>query len=106
MKCLSISGTEDNVRMSIGEVAKPTAGPGEVLIEVWAAGVITTEIHWQPTWTTTSGKQRVHTIPGHEFSGIVIAAGEGVEDFHAEDEVFGMNDWYADGAMAEYCVAK
>jgi NADPH:quinone reductase-like Zn-dependent oxidoreductase len=106
MKCLSISGTEDNVRMSIREVPKPTAGPGEVLIEVWAAGVITTEIHWQPTWTTASGKQRLDAIPGHEFSGIVVAAGEGVEDFHAGDEVFGMNDWYADGAIAEYCVAK
>jgi len=36
-------------------------------------------------------------VPGHEFSGVVVDAG-GLE-------VFGMDDWYSDGAMAEYCIA-
>lgn len=106
MKCLLVNGTEDNVRMSVADAPKPSAGHGEVLIEVWSAGVITTEIHWQPTWTTAAGKQRVDTVPGHEFSGVIAALGEGVEDMRPGDEVFGMNDWYSNGAMAEYCLAK
>jgi NADPH:quinone reductase-like Zn-dependent oxidoreductase len=44
-------------------------------------------------------------VPGHEFSGIVEAIGPGVNCFKPGDEIFGMNDWYASGATAEYCVA-
>jgi NADPH:quinone reductase-like Zn-dependent oxidoreductase len=35
----------------------------------------------------------------------VAALGEGVEEFALGQQVFGMNDWYSDGALAEYCVA-
>jgi NADPH:quinone reductase-like Zn-dependent oxidoreductase len=45
-------------------------------------------------------------IPGHEFSGEVAALGEGVTTFNVGDAVFGMNDWYGDGAQAEYCLAR
>jgi hypothetical protein len=39
----------------------------------------------------------------HEFSGVAAAMG-GVHDFNVEDEIYGMNDWFADGATAEFCV--
>jgi len=29
-----------------------------------------------------------------------------VHDFRAEQAVYGMNDWYADGALAEYCITQ
>ena len=44
-------------------------------------------------------------IPGHEFSGMVDVIGEGAGSFETGAEVYGMNDWYSDGAMAEYCTA-
>jgi NADPH:quinone reductase-like Zn-dependent oxidoreductase len=44
-------------------------------------------------------------VPGHEFSGVVAAVGEGVGCLEVGREVFGMNDWYSDGALAEYCTA-
>jgi NADPH:quinone reductase-like Zn-dependent oxidoreductase len=48
----------------------------------------------------------VPIIPGHEFSGEVAALGEGVTGLSVGDTVYGMNDWFQDGAQAEYCLAR
>jgi NADPH:quinone reductase-like Zn-dependent oxidoreductase len=88
------------------EVEPPTPGPGELLIRVQAAGVTPTELLWYPTTRRKSGEPRRHAVPGHEFSGSVAGVGA---DIHAHyevgQEVFGMNDWFADGATAEFCCA-
>jgi NADPH:quinone reductase-like Zn-dependent oxidoreductase len=84
----------------------PRPGEGEVLVRVHAAGVIPTELSWVPTWTMQTGEPRaLPVIPGHEFSGEIAALGAGVEDASVGDLVYGLNDWYRDGAQAEYCVA-
>jgi NADPH:quinone reductase-like Zn-dependent oxidoreductase len=84
----------------------PRPGEGEVLVRVHAAGVIPTELSWVPTWTTRTGEPRpLPVIPGHEFSGEIAALGAGVKDVSVGDLVYGLNDWYRDGAQAEYCVA-
>jgi NADPH:quinone reductase-like Zn-dependent oxidoreductase len=80
-------------------------GRGEVLSRVWAAGVTPTELLWYPTSHTKSGECRVGTVPGHEFSGAIEGTGENVGGLELGLEVFGMNDWFSNGAMAEYCVA-
>jgi NADPH:quinone reductase-like Zn-dependent oxidoreductase len=77
-----------------GSAQQPEPSTGEVLVRVHAAGIIATELQWDPTLHTKTGAPRVRPIPGHEFSGTV-----------AGEDVYGMNDWYSDGAMAEYCVA-
>ena len=43
-------------------------------------------------------------VPGHEFSGIITQLGKDVQDFEIGDEIYGMNDWFADGATAEFCL--
>ncbi|MGB8169721.1 MAG: NADP-dependent oxidoreductase [Chthoniobacteraceae bacterium] len=86
------------------EADVPTAGAGEVLIRVHAAGVTPTEVTWYPTTHTKGGEVRVNAVPGHEFSGVVVAVGSDVIEFREGDEIYGMNDWFADGAMAEYCL--
>jgi len=75
------------------------------LIRVHAAGVIPTELGWYPTWHQKSGEPRGSAVPGHEFSGTIAAIGNDAGSLARGDEVFGMNDWYSEGAMAEYCVA-
>jgi NADPH:quinone reductase-like Zn-dependent oxidoreductase len=45
-------------------------------------------------------------VPGHEFSGVVAALGKGAGGFQVGDEIFGMNDWFADGATAEFCLTQ
>jgi NADPH:quinone reductase-like Zn-dependent oxidoreductase len=86
------------------EVETPQPRRGEVLIRVHAAGVTHTELLWQPTTHTKSGEDRRHAIPGHEFSGAIAAVGPGADGAVGE-EVFGMNDWFAQGATAEFCCA-
>lgn len=85
----------------------PTAGQGEVLVRVHAAAVTPTELVWVPTWTTRAGEPRPFPIiPGHEFSGVVEALGPDVTGLAVGDAIFGMNDWFGDGAQAEFCVAR
>ena len=86
------------------EVKTPGPQRGEVLIRVHAVGVTGTELLWQPTTHTKSGENRRHAIPGHEFSGAIAAVGVGADGIVGQ-EVFGMNDWYAQGATAEFCCA-
>lgn len=87
------------------DVPRPVPGRGELLIRVYAAGFLATELSWYPTWHTKTGEARVGAVPGHEFSGVVAAAGPEVGCLEVGQHVFGMNDWYSDGAMADYCVA-
>jgi len=91
----------------IDDVPMPEPAEGEVLIQVHAAGVTPTELLWMPTWSTPEGNARPFPIiPGHEVSGIVRRVGSGVTTFSPGDAVFGMNDWFGNGAQAEYCVAR
>jgi NADPH:quinone reductase-like Zn-dependent oxidoreductase len=86
------------------DLPKPEAGLGEILVQVHAAGVTPTELLWYPTTHTKSGTARERAVPGHEFSGVITAIGKDVEDFEVGDEVYGLNDWFADGATAEFCI--
>lgn len=89
------------------EAPLPRAGEGELLVRVHAAAVTPTELEWAPTWTTQAGGPRPFpVIPGHEFSGEVRAVGPGVTDLVEGAAIFGMNDWFRDGAQAGYCVAR
>jgi len=85
--------------------AEPHPSKQELLVRVCAAGIIPTELGWYPTWHTKSGANRSGAIPAHEFCGVVAAIGEEVGGLELGREVFGMNDWFSDGALAEYCVA-
>jgi NADPH:quinone reductase-like Zn-dependent oxidoreductase len=91
--------------LEIYDVAVPEPAKGELLIKVVAAGVVPSELQWYPTTHTKEGKPRLRVIPGHEFSGVVSALGPNTKGFSVGDEVFGMSDWFADGATAEYCIA-
>jgi NADPH:quinone reductase-like Zn-dependent oxidoreductase len=81
-------------------------GRGELLIRVYAAGVTPTELLWYPTRHSKNGEKRSRAVPGHEFSGVIAAVGEKTVGFDIGQEVYGMNDWFADGAMAEYCITQ
>ncbi len=82
----------------------PQPGEGQLLVRVHAAGVTRTEIIWYPTTHTADGGKRTGAILGHEFSGVIEAVGAGLDSAQVGKEVFGMNDWFADGATAEYCL--
>jgi NADPH:quinone reductase-like Zn-dependent oxidoreductase len=87
------------------EIPVPQPGQDELLIRVRAAGVTPTELRWYPTTHRKDGETRHRAVPGHEFSGVVAAVGGNV-DVTVGQEIYGMNDWFADGAMSEYCVTQ
>ncbi len=88
------------------DAPRPAPGAGEVLVRVHATAVTPTELQWAPTWTTRSGEARPFPlILGHEFSGVVAEVGPGVTAPARGEAVYGLNDWFRDGAEAEYCVA-
>lgn len=88
------------------DVPRAQPGRGELLVQIYAAGVTPTEVLWYPTTHNKDGGKRSRAIPGHEFSGIIAAVGEEAVGFEIGQAVYGMNDWFADGAMAEYCIAQ
>lgn len=107
MRAIRLHRRGGSEALVLGHAPPPRAGRGEVLIDVRAAGVTPSELEWAPTWTTKDGGPRpLPVIPGHEFSGIVRAVGPGVTDLAPGDAVYGMNDWFRDGAQAERCVAS
>jgi NADPH:quinone reductase-like Zn-dependent oxidoreductase len=90
----------------VGEVPRPDPKPDEVLVQVYAAAVTPSELLWYPTFSTRSGVAREFPIIlGHEFSGVIAALGADVQGFKIGDAVYGMNDWFVNGAQAEYCLA-
>jgi NADPH:quinone reductase-like Zn-dependent oxidoreductase len=100
---LSKSGAESLV---VGDVQPPSPRPGEVLVKVLATAITPTELLWSPTFSTRSGEPRPFPIIlSHEFSGVVESTGESVSGFQMGEPVYGLNDWFANGAQAEYTVA-
>jgi len=62
----------------------PTAGPGEVLVEVGWCGICGSDIHLM-----LEGWGKPGTVEGHEWSGVVAAVGDGVTDWNVGDRVVG-----------------
>ena len=106
MKAVQIDNTVKPQRFSIVDLPVPEPGENEILIRVHAAGVTQTELVWYPTTNARSGESRAKAVPGHEFSGVVAALGKNAEGSNVGDEVYGLNDWFADGATAEFCITQ
>lgn len=104
MKAVQLNNTSGGTTLVEASLPQPVPGSGEVLVQVHAAGVIHTELGWYPTTHTKNGEPRIGAVPGHEFSGIVAAVGADVIGVAVGQEIYGMNDWFADGATAEYCL--
>jgi NADPH:quinone reductase-like Zn-dependent oxidoreductase len=104
MEAMQVQKSKDGATLRAAQVPQPKPGKGEVLVQVHAAGVTATELSWEPTLKTKNGQERLNAIPGHEFSGVVAAKGEDVADFAVGQPIYGMNDWYAEGATAEFCL--
>ena len=104
MRAMQVNKADQGPVLIPVELQKPEASLGEILVHVHAAAVTPTELLWYPTTHTKSGTARTRAVPGHEFSGAITEIGKDVRDFEVGDAVYGMNDWFADGATAEFCI--
>ena len=85
MKTMNAAVLEEYGRFNWKQVGQPEPADNEVLIKVAYAGICGSDQHifkgeFHPRTT-------IPFIPGHEFAGIITAAGPGVEKFHVGDHV-------------------
>ena len=92
--------------MTLAKKAQPNAASNDVIVEVHASGFTPGELTWPGTWTDRLGRDRTPSIPGHELAGMVIALGYGTTGLSVGQRVFGLGDWYRDGALAEYVAVE
>ena len=100
MRAITIPEPGDADSLVLDEVPDPQPGPGQVLLDVVAAGVNRADVmqrlgHYPPPPGASE-------YPGLEVSGRVAALGEGVEGWHVGDEVCALLDG---GGYAERVVA-
>ncbi|HET6166489.1 MAG TPA: NADP-dependent oxidoreductase [Marmoricola sp.] len=88
--------------MTLTERPDPTPAINDVVVEVHAAGYVSTELDWPSTWTDRAGRDRTPSIPGHELAGVVAALGYGTTGLSVGQRVLGLADWHRDGTLAEY----
>ncbi|HWN93149.1 MAG TPA: alcohol dehydrogenase catalytic domain-containing protein, partial [Verrucomicrobiae bacterium] len=100
MKAMIATQWGEPSEMQYAEVADPTPGPGQVLIDVNAIGCNFPDI------LIVQGKYQMKPplpfSPGHEVAGIALAVGAGVTRVHQGQRVFAMIEL---GAYAERAVA-
>lgn len=79
--------TKTHEPLKLVEKPDPVAGPGEVVIDVKAAGLCHSDVSAleDPGWMEIITKRPV--IMGHEIAGIISAVGEGVKNFQVGDKV-------------------
>lgn len=99
MKALVKSGLGPG-QMKLVDVPEPSPQPGEVLIEIGAAGICGTDLH------IMAGEYPVQppVVLGHEFSGVIREIGEGVESWRVGDRVTSVPYAVVCGSCA-YCQA-
>jgi NADPH:quinone reductase-like Zn-dependent oxidoreductase len=87
-----------------GDAPDPTAGPGEVVVDIHAASVNAADYKVR----LGSGRSNLQFpyILGRDFSGVVSEVGPGVTDLAIGDAVFGVCDQGIEGAYAEKIAIK
>ena len=74
---------------SIRELPEPVPGDGEVLVQVRAAGVSTTDIAVMAGMLKDYLEHKFPLVPGIDVSGVVERVGPGADGFREGDEVYG-----------------
>jgi propanol-preferring alcohol dehydrogenase len=108
MKAWQLSGA--NKPLQLIECDDPQPGPGEVVVDVRAAGLCHSDVGFLDG-TLTPLLPKLPIIPGHEVAGVVAAVGDDVADFQIGERVViengqkGAPGWSMDGGFADKCLA-
>jgi NADPH:quinone reductase-like Zn-dependent oxidoreductase len=105
MKAIRIHGRGGPDHLVYEDAPQPHPGPGEVLVRVYATGIIANELKWDETYQTTAGSSRALPIPGRDLSGVVEEVGPGVTTLATGSEVSAMLGNGRDGAEADSTIA-
>ena len=108
MKAAQINsyGSEDVLQLS-ADAPKPVAGAGEVLVEVYAAGVNPFDIKVREGKLQEVKQLQFPATLGGDLAGVVAGVAEGVTEFKIGDEVYGQaNALGGQGSYAEFTTLK
>jgi len=101
MKAVLITAPGGPEVLQVREVPDPLAGPEDLLVRVRATALNRADVMQRQGNYPQPGPRPAFEIPGLEFAGEVVSAGERVEGFAAGDRVMGL---LAGGGQAEYAV--
>jgi len=108
MKARQLSGAKKPLQLV--ECEDPQPGPGQVVVDVRAAGLCHSDVGFLDG-TLTPLLPKMPIIPGHEVAGVVAAVGADVADFQIGERVaiesgqIGAPGWSYDGGFADKCLA-
>ena len=88
--------------LTLADVPKPVAGPGEVVVDIHAASINPADWKGRAGINENAKQTSFPHIPGRDFSGIISAVGSGVSDFKIGEAVFGV---VATNTESTYCEA-
>ncbi|GAA1537643.1 propanol-preferring alcohol dehydrogenase [Microbacterium ginsengiterrae] len=69
------------------DIEEPTAGPGNVVIDVKAAGLCHSDVGILEDEKWLANMKELPVVPGHETAGVISEVGEGVTDWKVGDRV-------------------
>jgi NADPH:quinone reductase-like Zn-dependent oxidoreductase len=104
MKAVLFSNHGGPEVLRYGEAPEPTAGPGEVVVDIHAASVNAAD--YKVRLGSNRSNLRLPHILGRDFSGVVSEVGSDVTDLAIGDAVFGVCDQGIEGAYAEKIAIK
>lgn len=107
MKAMQIFKYGEDATFQRGEVAKPNAKAGQVLVKIAASSVNTVDSKIRKNGDELPIAPKTPAILGMDFAGTVEAIGESVTGFEVGDEVYGCAGGLADlpGTLTEYIAA-
>ncbi len=104
MKAVLLTNHGGPEMLRYGEAPDPTAGPGEVVVDVHAASVNAAD--YKVRLGSGNAQLTFPYILGRDFSGLVSVVGPGVTDLAVGDAVFGVLDQGHEGTYAEKLAIK
>src|SRR5262245_44726930 len=102
MQAMAVSGYGGPEQLRLLCVRRPTVGPHDVLIRVHATGVNPIDWKIRSGWFRPALPLKWPAILGFDVSGEIAAVGSAVQQFKRGDAVFGLLDFWRDGACAEF----
>ncbi len=105
MKAVLLTGHGGPEMLRFGDMPDPVAGPGEIVVDVYAASINAADYKVRLGGGAYSNLTFPHIL-GRDFSGVVSALGAGVTDFKIGDAVFGVTDQGIEGCYAEKLAIK
>jgi NADPH:quinone reductase-like Zn-dependent oxidoreductase len=85
--------------LTYGDLPDPLAGPGQIVVDAHATSINAAD--WKVCAGEYPGSPKFPLVLGRDFSGVVSALGDGVQDLRVGDEVFGVLEGGRDGTYSE-----